>query len=249
MFPYVEISGLQMPCYGLLQIVALLAALVYSKVQSRIFGIPYRQMLTTLGITSTLSILFSILFNSIGVTHEIDFRQTQLSTIGAFFGFLIAVVIVASTFRTSLTMLIASLALPLSISQTIGRIGCFMAGCCHGSSCDYLLAVTFTDERSFAPQNVPLHPTQLYEAAATAIISVYIYRLQHKSRNFSIIFPFYILTYSTFRFFLDFIRDIDRTTILGHLSDSQGFAVLTILVSGLVVIRENRKFRLTRSPN
>ena len=47
--------------------------------------------------------------------------------------------------------------------HAFGRIGCFLAGCCHGSSCELPWAVTFRD--GVGPRDVPLHPVQLYEAA------------------------------------------------------------------------------------
>jgi len=51
------------------------------------------------------------------------------------------------------------------IVHGLGRIGCFMAGCCYGKPTLTDFGVVFTDTRCQAePLNTPLHPTQLYEA-------------------------------------------------------------------------------------
>src|SRR6185503_16249465 len=60
---------------------------------------------------------------------------------------------------------VADLAAPaLSLGQAIGRIGCFLAGCCYGRACDLPWGVTFHDPRAAeltgVPVGVRLHPTQ-----------------------------------------------------------------------------------------
>ena len=59
-----------------------------------------------------------------------------------------------------------------AIGQSLGRIGCFMAGCCYGKPTDMIWGVTFTDPKSLAPLNIPLHPAQLYSFLSGLIIFV-----------------------------------------------------------------------------
>lgn len=49
----------------------------------------------------------------------------------------------------------------LALGYAVGRIGCFLAGCCYGSSCSLPWAVTFPPG-SEAPPGLAIHPTQLY---------------------------------------------------------------------------------------
>ncbi len=53
----------------------------------------------------------------------------------------------------------------VALGLFFARIGCFMAGCCYGKETLLPWGVTFTDPQSLARLRVPLHPTQLYEAA------------------------------------------------------------------------------------
>ncbi|TXH29112.1 MAG: prolipoprotein diacylglyceryl transferase [Elusimicrobia bacterium] len=59
----------------------------------------------------------------------------------------------------------------VALGQAFGRLGCFFAGCCYGAACRAPWAVTFHDPESLAPRGVPLHPTQLYDAAANFLIA------------------------------------------------------------------------------
>lgn len=61
----------------------------------------------------------------------------------------------------------------LALGHAFGRVGCFLAGCCHGSPSGRWPGVVFTDpacETSPALLGVPLHPVQLYEAAGNLLI-------------------------------------------------------------------------------
>src|SRR5436189_2583655 len=65
------------------------------------------------------------------------------------------------------------MAIVTCILHCFGRIGCFMAGCCHGLPTDSIFGVVFTSPVCQAnPLNTPLHPTQLYEASWIFIILV-----------------------------------------------------------------------------
>ena len=59
-----------------------------------------------------------------------------------------------------------ALAPGVALGQAIGRLGCFAAGCCYGTTCDLPWAVTYTHPESGAAHTaffgVPLHPVQVY---------------------------------------------------------------------------------------
>jgi phosphatidylglycerol:prolipoprotein diacylglycerol transferase len=67
----------------------------------------------------------------------------------------------------------------IAAAHAVGRLGCFAAGCCWGTACNLPWAVTFhnpdAQEMSGTPLGVPLHPAQLYEAIANALIFVFLY--------------------------------------------------------------------------
>ena len=64
---------------------------------------------------------------------------------------------------------LAAAAPALAIGHAIGRLGCFMVGDDYGRPSDLPWAVAFPEGRP--PTSVPVHPTQLYEAAALVVIA------------------------------------------------------------------------------
>ncbi|MFZ5453279.1 MAG: prolipoprotein diacylglyceryl transferase [Thermodesulfobacteriota bacterium] len=75
-----------------------------------------------------------------------------------------------------------SLALGMPIGQALGRVGCFMAGCCYGKPSTLPWAVTFTNPETLCPLRVPLHPSQLYEALLCLGVFGILYVLRTRKR-------------------------------------------------------------------
>lgn len=130
---------------------------------------------------------------------------------------------------------------PLALGQAIGRIGCFMAGCCYGKTCALPWAVTFSDPRAYELTGVtlgaPLHPTQLYHVLADLLILA-ITAWFMKRRSFAgQVFWIYVLSYALLRFLVEFYRgDSVRGLYFGaSLSTSQLIALPAAVVAGLVL--------------
>jgi phosphatidylglycerol:prolipoprotein diacylglycerol transferase len=118
----------------------------------------------------------------------------------------------------------------IAAGHALGRLGCFAAGCCWGTACTLPWAVTFTNPeagRLFGtPLNVPLHPTQLYEAAAEAGIFVILWRRFRRTTRPGSVIGLYLLLYSTARFLIEFVRAHDQPNPFGGpLSAAQWIAV------------------------
>jgi phosphatidylglycerol---prolipoprotein diacylglyceryl transferase len=126
----------------------------------------------------------------------------------------------------------------VALAQSVGRLGCFSAGCDYGTRTKSFLGVVFTNPYSHEVTGVPLntriHPTQLYESLATLVIGgILLWRYRHKKKDGEI-FLIYITLYAVARFFLEFLRgDEDRGFVFHHLlSTSQFIALLALIVAG-----------------
>jgi phosphatidylglycerol:prolipoprotein diacylglycerol transferase len=125
------------------------------------------------------------------------------------------------------------LAPSLAIGHAMGRIGCFLAGCCYGAFCDLPWAITFTDSQSLAPQGIPLHPVQLYSSIALFALFIFLVLLRQKKTFQGELFWTYILCYASGRFLLEFLRaDMRGGLLAGVLSPAQ---VIGIPVAGISV--------------
>jgi phosphatidylglycerol:prolipoprotein diacylglycerol transferase len=91
---------------------------------------------------------------------------------GGLIGGLLAALLLARCWKISPLRLLDNLAPGLALGQALGRVGCFLAGCCYGIPWQGVGGVTFTDPHTLAPRNISLFPSQLFEAAAMLLISL-----------------------------------------------------------------------------
>jgi phosphatidylglycerol:prolipoprotein diacylglycerol transferase len=113
----------------------------------------------------------------------------------------------------------------LALGHAFGRVGCFLAGCCHGAPAgNFPFSVVFSNpacEVAPALLGVPLYPTQLLEAAGNlAIFAVLSFTLGRKRPAGSVI-ALYAALYSVQRFFIEFLRGDDRGALHFGLSPAQ----------------------------
>ena len=142
---------------------------------------------------------------------------------------------------------LADVAVPgVAAAHALGRIGCFLAGCCYGRPWDGPVAVTFTDALAPAAHpSVPRHPVQLYESGALFALAlaftllparVPALRVGRGRRALA-----YVAAYAVLRLAMEGFRgDAIRGVIFGVVSTSQLLALLMLAaaLAGLVVTRD-----------
>lgn len=120
------------------------------------------------------------------------------------------------------------LAVTVTLVQGFGKIGCFMAGCCHGKVCSASFGVTFTHLKSQAPLNRPLYPVQLIDAAI--IFSCLILILMFRNRPYfsGKLMLVYGIVYGSGRFITEFLRGDEGRGYWGALSQSQWISIAIV---------------------
>lgn len=127
----------------------------------------------------------------------------------------------------------------IALGLVFGRAGCFLAGCCFGSVTSASVGVAFPPgspawERhvhdhalsGLAAHSLPVHPTQLYEAAGCGILCLLCFALVRRGVRFAgQAFFVFLLGYAFLRFGLEFFRDDDRGQWLWNWSTSQWISV------------------------
>lgn len=116
----------------------------------------------------------------------------------------------------------------IALGQFFGRLGCFAAGCCWGRPTTAWCGVRFSErghELTGVPYGVALHPTQLYESAATLALCFGLARLFARRRFYGQIILAYLFGYAFIRFVVEFWRDDPRGAV-GPLSTSQFIALV-----------------------
>ncbi len=121
----------------------------------------------------------------------------------------------------------------VAVAQGIGRIGCFLAGCCYGRETDSFIGIAFSNSQ-YAPNGVKLIPTQLISAAGMLGIAGILFWYARKPRKTGSVGALYLILYSIGRFVIEFFRN-DYRGAIGVLSTSQ-FISLFIVIIGAVIL-------------
>jgi phosphatidylglycerol---prolipoprotein diacylglyceryl transferase len=239
--------------YGVLLAAAYLLGLKLAMVRGKAGGLDQARVLD-LGIY----IIISALIGAKLLLLITDFRTfisdpSELISLarsgGVFYGGLILAVSVALWY-------IRKIGLPLwttcdvfapgiALGHVVGRFGCFFAGCCWGKPTDVPWAITFTNPYAAAnvgtPLNVPLHPTQLYEAGAEALILALLLATERRGKGYpGRTFWLYMLLYAISRFIIEFYRNDPRGVVLMFSTSQFISLVLAPLAIVMLVVLGHR---------
>lgn len=127
----------------------------------------------------------------------------------------------------------------VALAQGFGRIGCFMAGCCYGREAHGDFAIIFHNS-AYAPNNIPLLPTQLMSSAFNFFHFALLLWLSGKLKQDGQVGAMYLIIYSLGRFVIEFYRgDLIRGTV-GMLTTSQ-FISLFVAAAGVILMLASQK--------
>ena len=126
-----------------------------------------------------------------------------------------------------------SFVIPVAVAIAIGRVACFHVGCCYGQPTTMPWGIVFP-----AVDNLPRHPTQLYESLFHLTMAGLFVWLA--ARN---VFPeqrikLYLILYASYRFFSEWLRPEAR--VYGELT---GYQIASLLIIVLFVwhwVRDKR---------
>jgi phosphatidylglycerol:prolipoprotein diacylglycerol transferase len=240
--------------YGVLLAAAYLLGLKLAMVRAKFRGLDQTRVLD-LGIYIIISALIGaklLLFITDFNLYMDNPREllTLARSGGVFYGGLILAVSVALWY-------IRRIGLPLwttcdvfapgiALGHVVGRLGCFFAGCCYGKPTELPWAVTFTDPFAGSnvgtPLNVPLHPTQLYEAGAEGIILAFLLATEARGRRFpGRTFWLYLLLYAISRYVIEIFRGDPRGGPIGIFSPAQFISVILAPLSVFMLFYLSRR--------
>ena len=124
----------------------------------------------------------------------------------------------------------------VAVGHMIGRVGCFLNGCCYGVECDLPWAVEFGGHAG----DIPRHPTQIYEIIGLGIILLILEALYKRPHKQGMILSVYTILYAFERFTNEMVRGDDRGgEMVFNLSISQDIALVGV-VAGLAMLVYSR---------
>ena len=253
---YPEIFGLSwLHTYGVLVALALLVALWLAGRLAREAGLNV-DAVTNLGLYCALAaiagakLMMFLIDIPYYTAHPREiFSLSTLQAGGVFYGGLIAALVVAVWYlrKTALPgWKTADVFAPaIALGHGIGRLGCFSAGCCWGVECHRPWAVTFTNPVAHdlvgVPLNLPVHPTQLYEAFAEFAIFGFLYWRIRRPHLSGTIIGAYLMLYSTVRFTVEFFRVHEQGNVFGGAFDTSQYISAGLFLLGAACLWRQRR--------
>lgn len=206
------IAGTPVPAYATLVLIAIAVGFAVRRSEVRRLGYDREPGYAWLGVGALLGAMVGaklgmLLFEDLGdfaatVQRMTDWDFTGKTVVGGLAGGYVGVEIHKKLLGiTRSTGDAWALALPLG--QAIGRLGCWLHGCCGG-----------------APSGLPWavqghHPAQLYEAALDLALFSLIWRLRGANLPRGHLFRAYLVGYATIRFALEWLRADARPLVAG----------------------------------
>lgn len=134
----------------------------------------------------------------------------------------------------------------IALGQTLGQFACLANGDSYGRPTDLPWAITYTDPRSFAPLNVPLHPIEIYEMAAYFVVFLILWSTRKRFNTDGFSFLTYLAAYGTARFGMDFFRG-HPAMFAGGIPAAQVLGAIAVVTSaiGFLWLRSTRHRKLS----
>jgi phosphatidylglycerol---prolipoprotein diacylglyceryl transferase len=246
----INIGSFHLPTYGVLLVLAIMGGIYTAMRLGRSVGFDSGRILDF----CTWSILVALVGAKVlMILTEWDYFRAHpgeifsFSTLmagGVFYGGFLAALFFTIWYvrvqKIAFWRLTDVLAPAVALGQSVGRLGCFSAGCDYGTPTTAPWGVKFTStfahEVAGVPLGVRLHPTQLYESATTLAIFLFLLWSFPRKKRDGDVFLSYLGLYAVARFFLEFLRgDDDRGFVFHHLLSTSQFIALLAL-AGVVIV-------------
>lgn len=230
-----RIFGIPIYSYGLFLALAFLVCIILILRRSIFIGIAPHHILD-LCLYAIISgilgarILYVILNWDYYIMHPVEIfllNKGGLVFYGGFIAALITAILVVKRRKLPIWGIADIVILYLPLGQAIGRIGCFLNGCCYGKPTTSILGVQFP-EYSFAASQFGIehlvHPTQIYSSLADVLI----FLILGSRMRYRILW--YMFLYGTARFILEFFR-ADNPAVFYGLNIPQIISIIMIIIA------------------
>lgn len=131
-----------------------------------------------------------------------------------------------------------SIAPGLTVAHALGRFGCLAAGCCYGKPTGTSFGVRLDSdlvERSL--QGIPLHPTQLYEAAGLFILLAGLLLIEKRKKFDGQVTLTYFMAYPVIRSIVEIFRgDLIRGFVIDDVLSTSQFISLLVFIAAAVIL-------------
>jgi phosphatidylglycerol:prolipoprotein diacylglycerol transferase len=131
----------------------------------------------------------------------------------------------------------------VALAHGIGRVGCFLNGCCYGKPTECAWGVNFpVGSPPTAHYGIShlIHPTQIYETLLLIMLFFILLWIDRHKKFEGQTFISYLLLYPLIRFFTEFFRGDHPLIIFNLFTQYQLFSVILFLIGAIFYYRFSR---------
>jgi phosphatidylglycerol:prolipoprotein diacylglycerol transferase len=243
---FLELGSITIRWYGVMAALGFLAATILINVNRKYAKMTADQATSLVFISVICGILGARLFYVIQFWEKFRNNFWEIFRIdhgglvfyGGFFLAMIGIAVYCRKQKLSIIRVMDIMCPALAVGHAMGRIGCFLNGCCYGKPTECALGVIYPQgtDPHFRYGNIPLHPVQLYETAANIILAVLLFFLVRKTRR-GFTMASYMILYGVLRFLDEFFRGDHRNLWLdGMLTPAQVIGLALVPVGTMLLI-------------
>lgn len=118
----------------------------------------------------------------------------------------------------------------IAFGLTIGRVGCFLNGCCYGVPSGFGFVFPPTSPAGLMFPGQTLFPTQLISSLNLLIMGLILHLFRKRDINRHKLLPLFLIFYSIHRFFIEFVRG-DTFPFFLNLTLFQIISIILIIFS------------------
>jgi phosphatidylglycerol---prolipoprotein diacylglyceryl transferase len=168
---------------------------------------------------------------------ELLFSRGGLSWYGGLVGGVGAGLFYSRIHRWPVVRVLAAATPALAFGHLLGRIGCLLVGDDYGLPTNLPWGVAFP--QGLPPTDVPVHPTQVYEAIGLGVLGWLLLRWRRRGIPAAAVLGRYLVCAGAMRFAIEFIRVNERVAVGLSVAHLVSVAVM-VLGAGLLVATRNR---------
>ena len=245
MFPYISVFGRNIGTYGLCMILGFALAGFLAYRRGKPAGLRWEDLLIIAAMVlggallggGGLYVFITYSWNQIlEFIRQGDFRFLGSGIvfygglIGGALGALLGICIASCPFRIAEHAIVPY----IPLGHAIGRIGCIMAGCCHGFPYDGPFALYYPHSLARVSPQQGYFPVQPLESLVNVIICLLLLYVQKQVRRTGDLLFAYLGMYAVSRFFLEMLRGDAIRGIWDGISTSQW---ISLALLGMCLVR------------
>lgn len=234
MVPYFTFFGKVVPYYGLLMGLGFFSAAAVALPRGKKYCIRKLDIV--------LAACFAVVGGVVGakllailtsIDYIIEYKLTFIQVMqggfvfyGGLIGGIAGLLIYVKAYKLNFFEMFDIFAVSVPLGHAIGRVGCFISGCCYGIPYDGPISWTYENALDAnTPIGVPLLPIQLIESGCLLVLYAVLEIIFYKTKRRGLSLVVYAAAYAVIRFVLEFFRgDVERGFLLG-MSTSQWISI------------------------